>query len=79
MMAVTLKNAPRPPLRPAAACSDEMRRTMRACESVPLSGRSSKPMFLITVYAKKVQKHLDQKQRKAAKALTDAIRAQFGR
>jgi hypothetical protein len=60
---------------------------------IPLKGRGKRggarlitffhdvgmPVFLITVYAKNVQKDLDQKQRKAAKALTDAIRVQFGR
>ncbi|WP_245278091.1 type II toxin-antitoxin system RelE/ParE family toxin [Methylosinus sp. PW1] len=37
------------------------------------------PCFLITVYAKNVQADLDPRQRKAATALTDAIRAQFRR
>lgn len=42
------------------------------------------PVFLIAAYAKNDQKDLDQKdldqkQRKAAKALTDAIRAQYGK
>ncbi|WP_018268439.1 type II toxin-antitoxin system RelE/ParE family toxin [Methylosinus sp. LW4] len=37
------------------------------------------PCFLITVYAKDVQADLDPRQRKAATALTDAIRAQFRR
>lgn len=60
---------------------------------IPLQGRGKRggarlvtffhdagmPVFLIAVYAKNVQKDLDQKQRKAAKTLTDAIRAQFGR
>lgn len=60
---------------------------------IPLKGRGKRgggrvitffhdvdmPVFLIAVYAKNVQADLDPKQRKAAKALTDAIRAQFGR
>jgi hypothetical protein len=60
---------------------------------IPLKGRGKRgggrvitffhdadmPVFLITVYAKNVQGDLDPKQRKAAKGLTDAIRAQFGR
>lgn len=37
------------------------------------------PVFLIAFYAKNAQVDLDPKQRKAAKALTDAIRAQYGR
>ena len=35
------------------------------------------PVFLIAFYAKNVQTDLDAKQRKAAKALTDAIRQQY--
>ena len=60
---------------------------------IPLQGRGKRgggrvitffhdaemPVFLIAFYAKNVQSDLDQKQQKAAKALTDAIRAQFGR
>lgn len=37
------------------------------------------PVFLIAVYAKNVQGDLDSRQRKAATALTTAIRARFGR
>jgi hypothetical protein len=60
---------------------------------VPLQGRgkrgggrlitffhdASMPVFLIALYAKNVQSDLDPQQRRAAKALTDAIRAQYGR
>lgn len=60
---------------------------------VPLQGRGKRggarlitffhdvgmPVFLIALYAKNVQSDLDPRQRKAAKALTDAIRAQYGR
>lgn len=60
---------------------------------IPLAGRGKRggarvitffhdadmPVFLITVYAKNVRGDLDPRQRKAATALTDAIRAQFGR
>jgi hypothetical protein len=60
---------------------------------VPLQGRgkrgggrlitffhdSGMPIFLIALYAKNVQSDLDPRQRRAAKALTDAIRAQYGR
>lgn len=60
---------------------------------IPLEGRGKRggarlityfhdrnmPVFLIAVYAKNVQKDLDADQRKAAKGLTDAIRAQYGR
>ncbi len=35
------------------------------------------PVFLIAFYAKNVQTDLDPRQKKAAKALTDAIRAQY--
>jgi hypothetical protein len=35
------------------------------------------PVFLIAFYAKNAQTDLDPRQRKAAKALTDAIRAQY--
>jgi len=37
------------------------------------------PVFLIAAYAKNDRNDLDQKQRSAAKALTQAIRAQYGR
>ena len=37
------------------------------------------PVFLIALYAKAAQSDLDPRQRRAAKALTDAIRAQYGR
>ena len=37
------------------------------------------PIFLIAVYAKSDQTDLDPLQRKRARALTDAIRAQYGR
>lgn len=40
---------------------------------------SGMPVFSIAAYAKNDRKDLDQKQRKAAKALTDAIRGQYGR
>jgi hypothetical protein len=60
---------------------------------IPLKGRGKRggerlitffhdadmPVFLIAVYAKNVQGDLDSRQRKAATALTTAIRAQFGR
>ena len=60
---------------------------------IPLKGRGKRggarlitffhdvdmPVFLIAVYAKNVQVDLDSRQRKAATALTTAIRAQFGR
>jgi hypothetical protein len=60
---------------------------------VPLKGRGKRggarvitffhdlgmPVFLIWVYAKNVEADLDPDQKKAAKALTDAIRAQYGR
>jgi hypothetical protein len=35
------------------------------------------PVFLIAFYAKNVQTDLNAEQRKAAKALTDAIRQQY--
>ena len=58
---------------------------------VPLEGRGKRgggrlityfhdedmPVFLIAFYAKNAQTDLDARQRKAAKALTDAIRAQY--
>ncbi|MBV9742093.1 MAG: type II toxin-antitoxin system RelE/ParE family toxin [Hyphomicrobiales bacterium] len=37
------------------------------------------PVFLLAAYAKSNRSDLDQKQRNAAKALTRAIRAQYGR
>ena len=40
---------------------------------------SDMPVFLIAAYAKNDRNDLDQKQRSAAKALTQAIRAQYGR
>jgi hypothetical protein len=40
---------------------------------------SGMPVFLIALYAKAAQSDLDPRQRRAAKALTDAIRAQYGR
>ncbi len=40
---------------------------------------SGMPVFLIALYAKAAQSDLDPQQRRAAKALTDAIRAQYGR
>jgi hypothetical protein len=60
---------------------------------IPLQGRGKRgggrlitffhdtdmPVFLIAAYAKNDLKDLDQKQRQAAKVLTDAIRAQYGR
>jgi hypothetical protein len=60
---------------------------------VPLRGRGKRgggrlitffhdvgmPVFLIAVYAKNDQRDLNQTQRKQAKALTAAIRAQYGR
>ena len=60
---------------------------------VPLQGRGKRgggrlitffhdagmPVFLIALYAKNVQSDLDPQQRRAAKAMTDAIRAQYGR
>jgi hypothetical protein len=58
---------------------------------IPLTGRGKRgggrlityfhddnmPVFLIAFYAKNVQADLDAKQRRAAKALTDAIRQQY--
>lgn len=60
---------------------------------VPLQGRGKRgggrlitffhdlgmPVFLVALYAKSVQSDLDPEQRRAAKAVTDAIRAQYGR
>ncbi|MGO9024088.1 MAG: type II toxin-antitoxin system RelE/ParE family toxin [Beijerinckiaceae bacterium] len=60
---------------------------------VPLPGRGKRgggrlitffhdagmPVFLIALYAKNVQSDLDPQQRRAAKVLTDAVRAQYGR
>jgi hypothetical protein len=60
---------------------------------VPLRGRGKRgggrvitffhdvqmPVFLVAAYAKNDRTDLTQKQRQAAKALTDAIRAQYGR
>jgi len=37
------------------------------------------PVFLIALYAKSAQSDLDPQQRRAAKAVTDAIRRQYGR
>jgi hypothetical protein len=37
------------------------------------------PVFLIALYAKNVQGDLDPQQRRAAKAVTDAIRVAYGR
>ena len=60
---------------------------------IPLQGRGKRgggrlitffhdldmPVFLIAFYAKNAQVDLNPKQRKAAKVLTDAIRAQYGK